>query len=141
MAALNRGLNKLTKEKNTKMEKAHDPREFIRGIQQILINNTIRIGFLFGAGTSMAAPLTETNGEPVKDEKNKVKSLIPGVWAMTDSILDSIVEDKFKEALETIKAELEENNSTFMLENIISSIDQKLKVVGKDTLCGLNKEG
>lgn len=37
-------------EKNCRMEKVHDPREFIRGVQQILINNTIRIGFLFGAG-------------------------------------------------------------------------------------------
>lgn len=123
------------------MEKVHDPREFIRGIQQILINNTIRIGFLFGAGTSMAAPLTDKDGELVKDEKNRIKSLIPGVWAMTDSILDGIKEAKFKKALETIKTELEENNSAFMLENIISSIDQKMKVVGKDTLCGLDKDG
>ena len=123
------------------MEKVHDPREFIRGIQQILINNTIRIGFLFGAGTSMAAPLTDKNGELIKDEKNRAKPLIPGVWAMTDSILDSIAEDQFKKALETIKTELEENDSAFMLENIISSIDQKLKVVGKDTLCGLDKDG
>jgi hypothetical protein len=123
------------------MGKVHDPREFIRGIQQILINNTIRIGFLFGAGTSMAAPLTDKNGELIKDEKNRAKPLIPGVWAMTDSILDSIAEDQFKKALETIKTELEENDSAFMLENIISSIDQKLKVVGKDTLCGLDKDG
>lgn len=122
------------------MERVHDPREFIRGIQQILINNTIRIGFLFGAGTSMAAPLTDKHGEPIKDEKNRIKPLIPGVWAMTDSILDGITDNKFKKALETIKTELEENDSAFMLENIISSIDQKLKVVGKDTLCGLNKK-
>lgn len=53
------------------MEKVHDPREFIRGIQQILINNTIRIGFLFGAGTSMAAPLTNKTGELIKGEKTK----------------------------------------------------------------------
>lgn len=121
------------------MERVHDPREFIRGIQQILINNTIRIGFLFGAGTSMAAPLTDKDGNFVKDGKNRIKPLIPGVWAMTDSILAGITEDKFKKALETIKVELEENNSAFMLENIISAIDQKLKVVGKDTLCGLNR--
>ena len=30
----------------------HDPREFIRGLQQILISDSKRIGFLFGAGTS-----------------------------------------------------------------------------------------
>ncbi len=123
------------------MEKVHDPREFIRGIQQILINNTIRIGFLFGAGTSMAAPLTDKDGKHVKDDKNKTKPLIPGVNAMTEKIIADIIEPKSQKALETIKDELEEDSSAYMLENIISSIDQKLKVVGKDTLCGLDKQG
>ncbi|WP_339810354.1 SIR2 family protein [uncultured Imperialibacter sp.] len=130
------------------MEKSHDPREFIRGIQQILINNTIRIGFLFGAGSSMAAPLTDEDGQHLKDARNKVKPLIPGVRVMTDEILQSIKDTKFKKALESIKAELEENEKdekkrafAFMLENIISSIDQKIKVVASDTLCGLDKNG
>lgn len=130
------------------MEKGHDPREFIRGIQQILINNTIRIGFLFGAGTSMAAPLTDTKGEDLFDDKKRHKPLIPGVGAMTDHIISQINDQKFKEALAIIKEELEEaetdeekRKSAFMLENIISSIDQKLRVIGKATLCGLNKDG
>jgi len=129
------------------MEKGHDPREFIRGIQQILINNTIRIGFLFGAGTSMAAPLTNKEGEDLFDSKNRHKPLIPGVWAMTDSIISSIEDKKFKNALDIIKAELEEGEpnaekrkSVFMLENIISAIDQKIRVIGKAKLCGLDKE-
>ena len=33
------------------MNKYFDPKEYIRGLQQILISDTIRIGFLFGAGT------------------------------------------------------------------------------------------
>lgn len=129
------------------MEKGHDPREFIRGIQQILINNTIRIGFLFGAGTSMAAPLTDNEGKDLFDDKNRHKPLIPGVWAMTDLIISLITEQAFKDALAIIKEELEEaetdeekRKSVFMLENIISSIDQKLRVIGKGTLCGLNKD-
>ncbi|MBI1287145.1 MAG: hypothetical protein GC178_06145 [Flavobacteriales bacterium] len=129
------------------MEQVHDPREFIRGIQQILINNTIRIGFLFGAGTSMAAPLTDKDGNLMRDGKGRKKPLIPGVWSMTSTIVESINEDKFKKALKQIKEELESNekepekkNQAFMLENIISAIDQKLRVVGKDKLCGLNKE-
>ncbi|MDP1844287.1 MAG: SIR2 family protein [Sediminibacterium sp.] len=129
------------------MEKGHDPREFIRGIQQILINNTIRIGFLFGAGTSMAAPLTNRNGEDIYDDKKRHKPLIPGVWSMTQYIISLITDEEFKEALSIIKEELEEaelneekKGSVFMLENIISSIDQKLRVIGKGTLCGLNKE-
>jgi hypothetical protein len=129
------------------MEKGHDPREYIRGIQQILINNTIRIGFLFGAGTSMAAPLTDNAGKDLFDHKNRHKPLIPGVWAMTDHIISLITEQAFKEALAIIKEELEEaetdeekRKSVFMLENIISSIDQKLRVIGKGTLCGLKKD-
>lgn len=128
------------------MEQSHDPREFIRGLQTILINNTIRIGFLFGAGTSMAAPMTDKEGKEIKDAKNRNVPLIPGVWAMTDKIITKITEKKFKSALDTIKEELEEaenddikKKSVFMLENIISAIDQKLKVIGKATLCGLNK--
>jgi len=50
------------------MELDHDPREFVKGLQQILISDTKRLGFLFGAGTSMA----------VKDGANK-DSVIPGV--------------------------------------------------------------
>jgi len=130
------------------MEKGHDPREFIRGIQQILINNTIRIGFLFGAGTSMAAPLTDTTGKDLFDDKKRHRPLIPGVWAMTDHIISLITKQSFKDALAIIKEELEEaetdeekRKSVFMLENIISSIDQKLRVIGKGTLCGLNKDG
>lgn len=128
------------------MEKSHDPREFIRGVQQILINNTIRIGFLFGAGSSMAAPLTDKTGKKILDSKKKNISLIPGVWTMTEKIISGIKEKDFQVALKTIKEELEEaetdpkkKESVFMLENIISTIDQKLRVVGKEKLCGLDK--
>ena len=128
------------------MEKAHDPREFIRGIQQILINNTKRIGFLFGAGTSMAAPLTDKDGKDVLDDKNRYFPLIPGVRSMTEKITSAIKDDHFQKALKIIKEELEgdekdENKKclSFMLENIISSIDQKFRVIGKGELCGLNK--
>lgn len=122
------------------MENTHDPREIIRGLQQILINNTIRIGFLFGAGTSMAAYLTNEDGEFVKNKWNEIDCLIPGVKKMTQIIVDSIEGENYKNALEIIKSELEdeveddkEKENAFMLENIISSIDQKIKVVGKDT--------
>lgn len=128
------------------MDKSHDPREFIRGVQQILINNTIRIGFLFGAGTSMAAPLTDKDGEPVLDTEKKNVPLIPGVWAMTEKIIASIKDKDFCDALNIIREELEDlekdpvkKKSVFMLENIISMIDQKLRVIGKDKLCGLDK--
>ena len=36
------------------MEITHDPSEYIKGLQQLLISDKKRIGFLFGAGSSMA---------------------------------------------------------------------------------------
>lgn len=131
------------------MNNHHDPREFIRGLQQILISDTKRIGFLCGAGTSMAAEMRDKDGKIVfKDQKRIIPvPLIPGIKKMTTDILNKIVEEDFKKALEIIKEELEdaETDSTkrkevFMLENIISSINQKLRVIGKDTLCGLTKD-
>lgn len=68
------------------MELDHDPREFVRGLQQILISDTKRLGFLFGAGTSMA----------VKDGANE-DSVIPGVKEMTEIIIDSISEEEHQE--------------------------------------------
>lgn len=32
----------------------HDPSEYIRGLQQLLISDKKKIAFLFGAGTSLA---------------------------------------------------------------------------------------
>ena len=129
------------------MERSHDPREFIRGIQQILINDTIRIGFLFGAGSSMAAPLTDKVGKEILDSKRRNVPLIPGVWSMTEKIIKSIKDEDFQKALNVIREELEDSEidpkkkgNVFMLENIISAIDQKLRVIGKAELCGLNKE-
>lgn len=111
------------------MELNHDPREFVRGLQQILISDTKRIGFLFGAGTSTAV---KENGE--KD------SVIPSVKEMTKRIIDSISERKYKEALEIIKKELEESKIDFYIEYILSNITQKEQVIGNEKLCGLTKE-
>ena len=33
---------------------SYDPSEYIRGLQQLLVSDKKRIGFLFGAGTSLA---------------------------------------------------------------------------------------
>lgn len=132
----------------TKIEQCHDPREFIRGLQQILISGTKRIGFLCGAGTSMATPMTDKNGNIVLQGSQRVTPLIPGVNEMTEIIVAKITEIKYANAIVKIKEELSEGikdpkrrESLVMLENIISSIDQKIRVVGKETLCGLDKDG
>ena len=110
------------------MELTHDPREFVRGLQQILISDTKRLGFLFGAGTSIAT----------KEEANK-DSVIPGIVEMTDIIVGSIGEQKYKSALEMIKKELKKSKINYYVEYILSNITQKEQVVGSEKLCGLTK--
>lgn len=106
---------------------SHDPREFVRGLQQILISDTKKVGFLFGAGTSCAA------------KKGVDASKVPAVREMTQSIIDSISEPKYKNALQCIKQEFEYKNIGFNIEYILSSITQKEEVVAKECLCGLNE--
>lgn len=67
----------------------HDPSEYIRGIQQILISDKKRIGLLFGAGTSLA-------------NKNLC---VPAIDKMTTEIVNKVgkIEEKYKTALEEIK--------------------------------------
>ncbi|MFA7421123.1 MAG: SIR2 family protein [Melioribacteraceae bacterium] len=131
------------------MSNYHDPREFIRGLQQILISDTKRIGFLCGAGTSMAAEMRDKEGEIVYQDEKKTKPLplIPGIKIMTDEVIKEILDEDLKTALGIIKEELEDaekdvikKKNVFMLENIISSIDQKLRVIGKGNLCGVDKD-
>ena len=111
------------------MEITHDPREFVRGLQQILISDTKRLGFLFGAGTSMA----------VKEGANK-DSVILGIKEMTEKIINSVSEEKYKKALESIKKELEKSKIGFYIEYILSNLTQKEQAVDIEKLCGLNKK-
>lgn len=53
----------------------HDPSEYIRGIQQILISDKKRIGFLFGAGSSLAK------------KKGKKSLTVPAIGKMTTDIV------------------------------------------------------
>lgn len=105
----------------------HDPSEYIRGIQQILISDKKRIGFLFGAGSSLS--------------KKSEKSLtVPAIGQMTTEIVKTVgeVEGKYKTALEEIKKELGEQN--FNIETILSNLEQKASFIGGGTLNTLKKE-
>lgn len=82
----------------------YDPREYIKMIQQILASDTKRIGFLFGAGSSIAC------------RSDAKESNIPGVKEMTNKIIDNITEEKYKKALEQIKTELKADNQEFYIE-------------------------
>lgn len=105
----------------------HDPSEYIRGIQQILISDKKRIGFLFGAGSSLAK----------KKEKNSLT--VPAIGKMTADIINNVgvVNPKYKTALEAIKLELGDSN--FNIETILSNLEQKASFVGTETLNKLNK--
>lgn len=105
----------------------HDPSEYIRGIQQILISDKKKIGFLFGAGSSLAW-------------KNEKSLLVPAIGKMTTEIVEEVekVNPIFKTALEAIREDLGENN--FNIETILSNLEQKLSIIGREKLHSLNKE-
>lgn len=105
----------------------HDPSEYIRGIQQILISDKKKIGFLFGAGSSLA-------------KKNETSLTVPTINKMTSEIVEEIGKSskKYKTALGEIKEELGEKN--FNIETLLSNVEQKVSFIGKGTLNSLNKE-
>lgn len=105
----------------------HDPSEYIRGIQQILISDKKRIGFLFGAGSSLSR----------KSEKSLT---VPAIGQMTTEIVKNVgeVEGKYKTALDEIKKELGEHN--FNIETILSNLEQKASFIGGGTLNTLKKD-
>jgi len=107
-----------------------DPREYIRGLQQIFISDSKRIGFLFGAGTSFA----------VKDGSSD-KSKIPGIISMTESIVEELSSEnpKYKTPLEKIQKELEKNKLEPTIEHLLSNITQKHIIVGEEKLADLEK--
>lgn len=104
----------------------HDPSEYIRGIQQILISDKKKIGFLFGAGSSLAW-------------KNSKSLTVPAIGKMTSEIVEEVVkvEPKFETALDEIKEELGKSN--FNIETILSNLEQKFSFIGKGILNSLNK--
>ena len=72
---------------------SHDPSEYIRGIQQVLISDKKRIYFLVGAGNSLA--------------KNSSKTLtVPAITKLTTEIINIVskVKEKYGVALNEIKA-------------------------------------
>lgn len=107
----------------------HDPREHIRGIHQILISDKKRIGFLFGAGSSLATGLPST--------------FVPAIEKMTDTIVAQVEahSEEFKDAVKQIKAETATAKVVFNIETLLSSIEAKRAVIGEGKLNGLNASG
>ncbi|MHB1545043.1 MAG: SIR2 family NAD-dependent protein deacylase [bacterium] len=103
----------------------HDPLNYIRGLQQLLVSDKKRIGFLFGAGSSLAK----------KYENDKNSLSIPAIKELTETIVGEMVE--YQDCFSTLKEELSDK---FNIETILTALEQKLHVIGEGTLNGLNKE-
>jgi hypothetical protein len=113
-------------------ETFYNPQEYIRQLQSLLISDKKKIGFLFGAGTSLA----------LKHDASD-KSKVPAINELTKSIVEEISkteegqENKYKIALEKIKTEL--GGEKFNIEHILSNVIQKKEIIREDTLNELNK--
>jgi hypothetical protein len=121
--------------------RTHDPREFVRGLQQILVSDTKRIGFLTGAGTSMLKerPITKSNPADIQ----QFESLIMGTKQMTEVVekmyLETDAKEKYFNAIKCIREEILSSKMSFHIESLVSNISQKEIVIGGETLYGLNK--
>ncbi|MBP1617954.1 MAG: hypothetical protein H6Q14_1781 [Bacteroidetes bacterium] len=111
------------------MSKYHDPSEYIRGLQQLLISDKKKIAFLFGAGTSLS-------------KKNKDSFNVPAIGKLTDEIEVEILE-AFKDISRICKAYLEIKNEIakekYTIETILSSLELKKQVVGNSFINSINK--
>ena len=110
----------------------HDPREIIRGFQQLLFSPAKCIGFFTGAGTSMAV-----------ENPSDRKPLIPGIEMLTELIgekLSDAKEKNFKAAFKLVRDELKKENQSSQIEYVLSNIRLKARVIGPGTLCGLNQD-
>ncbi len=107
----------------------HDPSEYIKGLQQILISDKKKIAFLFGAGASLA-------------KKNNNSISVPAIDEMTENIEKILNKtETYKTALTEIQQEIKQNNRSYNIESLLSNIELKIQIIGSGTLNGLNKEG
>jgi len=105
---------------------AHDPMEYIRGLQQLLISDKKKIAFLFGAGTSLA-------------KKNEKSIVIPAIAEITSQIENELSKKViYKNAIKEIKNEL--GDDKFTIETLLSNIEQKCQVIGNGELNGIKKD-
>ena len=105
---------------------AHDPSEYIKGFQQLLISDKKKIAFLFGAGTSLA-------------NKCNCSGCVPGIAELTSAIEAELSKtEKYKIALSEIRDEI--GNGKFQLEALLSNLEQKNQIIGKGKLNGLDRQ-
>ena len=104
----------------------HDPSEYIRGLQQVLVSDKKKIAFLFGAGTSLA-------------RKNNDSLIVPGIDAMTNKTEDELSKiSEYKIAIKQIKEEIKSKGLNYNIEALLSNLEQKREIIGGGTLNGLS---
>lgn len=111
------------------MDSVHNPDRFMADLRQILSQGRKRIGLLLGAG----APLSiRVNSEGSIHPDGH--SLIPGVDALTDHVINGLV-GQDKVAADAIRAELPGGGN---IELILSRIRLLQAAIGDTTINGLN---
>lgn len=107
----------------------HDPSEYIRGLQQLLVSDKKKIAFLFGAGTSLA-------------KKNKYSITVPAIGQLTSDIENQLKTVKeYEIAITGIRREIEAKDYNYNIETLLSNIEQKIQVIGEGNLNGLKLDG
>ncbi|MDR2131642.1 MAG: SIR2 family protein [Odoribacteraceae bacterium] len=114
----------------------YNPQEYVRQLQSLLISDKKKIGFLFGAGTSLALKQGASDKSKVPAISELTKSIIEKLSAEKDEEGNDI-KSKNKIALDQIKTELTEEK--YNIEYILSNVIQKKEIIGEGTLNGLNK--
>ncbi|MGP1458344.1 MAG: SIR2 family protein [Treponema sp.] len=104
----------------------HDPSEYIKNLQQLLSSDKKRIGFLFGAGTSL-----------VKNP-NTNASYIAGIKELT-AIIESKL-SQYKDAFAEIRTEIETENKVYTVETLLSNLELKRQIIGNSRLNNLNRQ-
>lgn len=102
-----------------------NPSEYIRNLQQLLVSDKKKIGFLFGAGTSLVNnPITK-------------QAYVPAIKKMTELVEDKINKNvSYKTAIEEIKTEL---GDRYTVETLLSNLELKKQVIGTSIINGLKK--
>lgn len=104
----------------------HDPLEYVRGLQQLLISDKKRVGFLFGAGTSLA-------------RKNPNSKTVPAIQKMTNLVEQALSKHKqYNAALIELRDEI--GSEKYNIESLLSLLEQKKAIIGKGKLNGLKLE-
>jgi len=108
-------------------EITHDPSEYVRGLQQLLISHKKKIAFLFGAGTSVA-------------KKNNDSITVPTIEKMTKDIEECLNKTKkYKAAIKEVRGEIEGRKEIYNIEMLLTNIEQKIQIIGDGVLNGLTE--